>query len=101
MMPVVMRHLINYTCYMSMCCVCLYVSVCDNSIPLRKSNVNPGPVGRSLSICHINIQSLSDIKLVDISDQIAKTCDVVTLSETFLDASSQLNLDFLWFSANL
>jgi hypothetical protein len=50
-------------------------------------HVNPGPVlskSRSLSICHVNIRSLSRSKLLAIKTSLCDIYDVITLSETYL-----------------
>ena len=48
---------------------------------------NPGPViskSKSLSLCHINIRSLSRSKLLAIRTSICDLYDIITLSETYL-----------------
>ena len=55
--------------------------------------LNPGPEPRNqLSICHLNIRSLSVHKLDAIKHQLSKQFDVITLSETFLSDKSIHNL---------
>jgi exonuclease III len=51
-------------------------------------HVNPGPVTKSLNICHINIRSLNPRKLLAIETSISDFCDIITLSETFLNEST-------------
>ena len=46
--------------------------------------VNPGPPNKTLSMCHINIRSLSVAKLRAIECNLSKLFDVITLSETHL-----------------
>ena len=53
---------------------------------------NPGPLGnvsKDLSICHINSQSL--FNKVDLIAAELGTYDIVTVSETWLDSSSESN----------
>ena len=46
---------------------------------------HPGPPPTNqLSICHLNIRSLSTIKLLAIKHQLIQNFDIITLSETFL-----------------
>ena len=62
---------------------------------------NPGPNNAMsyLSICHINIQSLSELKLAAIGNHIAELYDVITLSETFLNVNISFPLDITGFQA--
>jgi len=56
---------------------------------------NPGPVKlKSLSMCHVNIRGLSNIKLSDIKTDLCDKYDIITLSETFLGplSTGDLNL---------
>ena len=51
--------------------------------------INPGPVAgacKRLSICHVNIRSLSRSKLGALQVSLAKLHDIITLSETHLHA---------------
>ena len=48
--------------------------------------LNPGPPCKSLSMCHVNIRSLSRSKLKAIQCNLANLYDVITLSETHLHA---------------
>ena len=56
---------------------------------------NPGPPG--LSICHINIRSLSPVKLLAIRQEIVGNYDIISLSETFLSSESSHNLEIPGF----
>ena len=55
--------------------------------------INPGP--NLISICHLNIRSLSSSKLLALKHQLQNIYDIITLSETFLTSKSShdLNLD--------
>ena len=68
-------------------------------------HLNPGPSAtvpnttRSLSICHINIQSLCydpktlfNLKLELIRNEIAEFYDIITISESWLNESDDLKL---------
>jgi len=60
-------------------------------------HVNPGPVKlKSLSICHVNIRGLSDMKMSAIKTNLCKY-DIITLSETFLGPLSTGDLDLPGF----
>ena len=54
---------------------------------------NPGP--NLISICHLNIRSLSSAKHLAIQHQLQNIYDIITLSETFFTSKSSedLNLD--------
>ena len=56
---------------------------------------NPGPT--YLKICHINIRSLSPVKLIAIRQEIADKYDIITLSETFLRQETSHNLEIPGF----
>ena len=47
----------------------------------------------NLKMCHINIRSLSPVKLLAIQQEIADKYDIITLSETFLRQKSSHNLE--------
>lgn len=57
---------------------------------LRSGDIelHPGPVAKtkSLSVCHVNIRSLSRSKLLAIQSSLCNTYDIITLSETHLHA---------------
>ena len=57
--------------------------------------INPGPA--NLKICHINIHSLSRVKLLAIRQEIADKYDIITLSETFLRQETSHNLEIPGF----
>ena len=60
--------------------------------------MNPGPTKlKQLSICHLNIRGLSDIKLRDIKTSLSNKYDIITLSETFLSNNSSNLLDISGF----
>ena len=69
--------------------LCLILLILSGDIEL-----NPGPfrVMSYLSICHINIEGLSEIKLASISNHISNAYDIITLSETWLKNHSVLPL---------
>ena len=54
---------------------------------------NPGPRQENMSICHINIQGLSELKLAAIYSHVGRCCDIITLSETFLKVSTNFPLE--------
>ena len=56
---------------------------------------NPGP--NFLRICHINIRSLSAVKLLAIKHEIVGKFDIISLSETFLSMESSTNLEIPGF----
>ena len=54
--------------------------------------LHPGPF-LNISICHLNIRSLSQDKIMAIQHQLANDYDIIALSETFLNHESKQNLD--------
>ena len=79
-----------------LCCY-PYLYNCNQFLILRSGDVelNPGPI--NLKICHINIRSLSPVKLMAIWQDIADKFNIITLSETFLNRESSHNLEILGF----
>ena len=62
--------------------VLLYLTILASDVEL-----NPGPVSavcKSLSICHVNIRSLSRAKFLAIQASLANVHDIITVSETHL-----------------
>ena len=69
-----------------------------NQIQLLRSGgieLNPGPV--DLKICHLNIRSLSPVKLLALRQEIADKFNIITLSQTFLNNETPHNLEILGF----
>ena len=54
--------------------------------------LNPGPNVNCLNICHINIQRLSETKLLEIKSVLAGKYDIIALCETFLDSNCSFEL---------
>ena len=63
---------------------------------LRSSDVelNPGP---NLNICHINIRSLSPVKLIALQQEITGRFQIISLSESFLSNVRHDNLEIPGF----
>ena len=82
--------------FLLLCCY-PYLYNCNQFLILCSGDVelNPGPV--NLKICHINIRSLSPVKLMAIRQDIADKFNIITLSETFLNRESSHNLEILGF----
>ena len=57
--------------------------------------LNLGPV--NLKLCHINIRSLSLVKLLAIRQEIAEKFNIITLSETLLNRKTSHNLEIPGF----
>jgi len=59
---------------------------------------NPGPpLSNQISVCHLNVRSLSTAKLNAIKHQLATSFDIITLSETFLSEDSTQDLSIEGF----
>ena len=54
--------------------------------------VNPGPRGNVLKICHINIQRFTELKLTEIKNSIAGYYDIIAFTETFFNTDTTLDL---------
>ena len=52
--------------------------------------VNPGPIKHNLKLCHINIRSLAR-NFCSLQTCIPQDMDIITLSETFLNANSNIS----------
>ena len=62
--------------------------------------MNSGPQNlkvKNMSICHVNIRGLSASKLRSVQVSLSELYDVITISETFVSASSTHNLDLPGF----
>ena len=74
--------------------ICLLILLIITILLVRSGNVelNPGPPSlpniKSLKICHANIRGLNNSKLRSIQTSLSDKFDIITLSETFLNAST-------------
>ena len=60
---------------------------------ILSGDVKPNPGPSSISLCHLNIRSLSYEKILAIKHQLAGIYDIIALTETFLTENSSHNLD--------
>ena len=72
----------------------LFITMIIKLLILLSSDIhqNPGPIKATVRMCHINVRSLSTNTLLAIEATLSDTCDIITLSETYLNNNSNMNV---------
>lgn len=80
----------NYLLYFLIFCMTLLILLCGDVHP------NPGTLSwNNILVCHANVRSLCNSdKLIDIKTRLVDAFQIITLSETFLNENTDLNLQF-------
>ena len=78
--------------FLSSTCISVIFFLCTLLLMLCYDvHPNPGPGSRTVNLCHINIRSLTTDKLDAIDTALSNLCDIITLSETYLTATSDVS----------